>query len=89
VCFQKKAFSVATIYAVKSSTASTAKNIIDSDTSETLKNGCRVGFEPKTSDANPKNFCFFQKTGANLVPWVAITPVKGKDITGVFGERLH
>ena len=69
VCFRREAVSVTTVYAVKSSTASTRKVIVNSDTSETLKNGCRVGFEPETSDTSPeKNPDFFKNQGPICTP---------------------
>lgn len=44
---------------------------------------CLQGF-PKSGERK-KNCVFFQKTGAKIAPWVAITPIEGKDITGVWG----
>lgn len=77
VCFRREAVSVTTVYAVKSSTASARKVSVNSDTSETLKNGCHVGFEPETSDGQSgKKSRFFQKSGANLHPCLAVTPIE-------------
>ena len=87
MCSRREALSATTIYALKSSTVSARKIILNSDTSETLKNCCHVGFEPETSDAGLEKIPdFFKKSGANLHPWVAITPIEGNDIACFFGK---
>ena len=67
--FRREALSATTIYAVKSSTVSARKSSVNSDTSETLKNGYHVGFEPETSDAGPEKIPdFFKKQGPICTP---------------------
>ena len=69
VCFRREALSATTIYAVKSSTVSARKSSVNSDTSETLKNGYHVGFEPETSDAGLEKIPdFFKKQGPICTP---------------------
>ena len=65
------------VYAVKSSTASARKVSVNSDTSETLKNGYHVGFEPETTDTGPEKIPFFSKIRGQFAPLSGDNPDRG------------
>ena len=87
MCFRRETISVTTIYAAKSSTVYTRKKQCKlrhfRDSEKRLPCGIRTGDLRRRSR---KNFRFFQKTGANLHPCLAITPIEGNDCAEIFRD---